>query len=200
MIEHVQELVEVWAIGASRLRTGSSGDVAINAIEDLRLHTVDVIASITFGTSLNGTRTLLNYLEANPSAGPSSRLEVPQLVLDLEVLLHTIADGGMFPVPSLLPWWTRTFNRKWCSAIGRIHAVLTTRLQTARAEYASETRDSEKPAPHKAENLLEMILEREREDEYKGVAALTESEIVDELTTFALGGAESKPNYTYETV
>lgn len=193
MIEHVQELVEVWAIGASRLRTGSSGDVAINAIEDLRLHTVDVIASITFGTSLNGTRTLLNYLEANPSAGPSSRLEVPQLVLDLEVLLHTIADGGMFPVPSLLPWWTRTFNRKWCSAIGRIHAVLTTRLQTARAEYASETRDSEKPAPHKAENLLEMILEREREDEYKGVAALTESEIVDELTTFALGGAESKP-------
>jgi hypothetical protein len=45
-----------------------------------------------------------------------------------------------------------------------------------------------------------MILEREREDEYKGVVALTESEIVDELTTFALGGAESKPNYTYETV
>ncbi|KAJ7914757.1 cytochrome P450 [Mycena leptocephala] len=159
IVEHVQELVEVWAIGASRLRTGSSGDVAINAIEDLRLHTVDVIASIMFGTSLNGTRTLLNYLEATPSAGPSSRLEVPQLVRDLEVLLHTIADGGMFPVPSLLPWWTRTFNRKWRSAIGRIHAGLRTRLQTARAEHTSETRNSEKPAAHKAENVLDIILE-----------------------------------------
>ncbi|KAJ7862214.1 cytochrome P450 [Mycena leptocephala] len=193
IVEHVQELVEVWAIGASRLRTGSSGDVAINAIEDLRLHTVDVIASIMFGTSLNGTRTLLNYLEATPSAGPSSRLEVPQLVRDLEVLLHTIADGGMFPVPSLLPWWTRTFNRKWRSAIGRIHAGLRTRLQTARAEHTSETRNSEKPAAHKAENVLDIILEREREDEYKGVAALTESEIIDELTTFALGGSETTP-------
>jgi cytochrome P450 len=144
-----------------------------------------------FGTSLNGTKTLLNYLEATPSAGPSSRLEVPQLVRDLEVLLHTIANGGMFPVPSLLPWWTRTFNRKWRSAIGRIHAGLRTRLQTARAEHASETRTSEKPAAHKAQNVLDIILEREREDEYKGVAALTESEIIDELTTFALGGSES---------
>ncbi|KAJ7347439.1 cytochrome P450 [Mycena albidolilacea] len=192
MIEHVQELVEVWAIGASQLRTGSSGDVAINAIEDLRLLTVDIIASITFGTSFNGTRALLNYLEATPEAGPSSRLEVPQLVLDLEVLLHTIADGGMFLLPSLLPWWTRTFNRKWRSAIGRVHAGLRTRLQTARAEYASETRD-ERPAAHKAENLLDIILEREREDGYKGVVALTESEIIDELTTFALGGAETTP-------
>jgi cytochrome P450 len=190
MIEHVQELVEVWAIGASQLRTGSSGDVAINAIEDLRLLTVDIIASITFGTSFNGTRALLNHLEATPSAGPSSRLEVPQLVLDLEVLLHTIADGGMFLLPSFLPWWTRTFNHKWRSAIGRVHAGLRTRLQTARAEYASETRD-ERPAAHKAENLLDIILEREREDGYKGVVALTESEIIDELTTFALGGAES---------
>jgi cytochrome P450 len=199
MVEHVQELVDVWAIGASQLRTGFSGDVAINAIEDLRLLTVDIIASITFGTSFNGTRALLNYLEATPSAGPSSRLEVPQLVLDLEVLLHTIADGGMFPVPSLLPWWTRTFNRKWRSAIGRVHASLRTRLQTARVEYASEARD-DRPAAHKAENVLDIILERERQDGYKGVGALTESEVIDELTTFALGGAESTSHHSYQSV
>jgi cytochrome P450 len=191
MVEHVQELVDVWAIGARRLGTGSSPDVAINAINDLRLLTVDIIASITFGTSLNGIKTLLDYLEANPSAGPSSRLDIPPLGVDLEVLLHTIAGGGRFPIPSLLPWWTRNFNRKWRKAIDRIHDNLRRRLQTARAEYALQARDPEKPAAHKADNVLDIILEREREDELKGVVALTESEIIDELTTYALGGSES---------
>lgn len=191
MVEHVQELVDVWAIGARRLRTGSSPDVAINAINDLRLLTVDIIASITFGTSLNGIKTLLDYLEANLSAGPSSRLEIPQLVVDLEMLSHTIAGGIRFPIRSLLPWWTRNFNRPWRKAIGRIHDNLRRRLQTARAEYALHAKGSEKPAAHKADNVLDIILEREREDESKGVVALTESEIIDELTSYALGGTES---------
>ncbi|KAF8188875.1 cytochrome P450 [Mycena galopus ATCC 62051] len=191
MVEHIQELVEVWAIGARRLGTGSSVDVAINAINDPRLLTVDIIASITFGTSLNGVKTLVDYLEANPSAEPSSRLEIPQLVLDLEVLLHTIAGGGRFLIPSLLPWWTRTFNYKWRDAIERIHDGLKRRLQTARAEYALQAKGQEKPDARKADNVLDIILEREREDESKGVVALTESEIIDELTTYALGGSET---------
>ncbi|KAJ6628495.1 cytochrome P450 [Mycena sp. CBHHK59/15] len=191
MVDHVQELVDVWAVGARRLGTGSSADVAINAIDDLRLLTVDIIASITFGTSLNGVKASLDYLEANPSAGASSRLEIPQLVVDLEVLLHTIAGGGRFPIRSLLPWWTRNFNRKWRKAIDRIHDNLRRRLQTARAEYALQAKGSEKPAAHKADNVLDIILEREREDESKGVVALTESEIIDELTTYALGGSET---------
>ncbi|KAJ7815931.1 cytochrome P450 [Mycena leptocephala] len=191
MVEHVQELVDVWAIGARRLGTGSSPDVAINALNDLRLLTTDIIASITFGTSLNGIKTLLDYLEANPSAGPSSRLEIPQLVVDIEVLFGTIAGGGRFPIRSLLPWWTRNFNRKWRKAIDRIHDTLRRRLQTARAEYTLQAKGQEKPAAHKADNVLDIILEREREDESKGVVALTESEIIDELMTYALGGSET---------
>jgi cytochrome P450 len=191
MVEHVQELVDLWAIGARRLGTGSSPDVAINASNDLTLLSVDIIASITFGTSFNGIKSSLDYLEANPSAGPSSRLEIPQLVVDLEVLSHTIAGGRRFPIRSLLPWWTRNFNRKCRKAIDRIHDTLRRRLQTARAEYTLLAKGPEKPAAHKADNVLDIILEREREDESKGIAALTESEIIDELTTYALGGSES---------
>ncbi|KAJ7815712.1 cytochrome P450 [Mycena leptocephala] len=191
MVEHVQELVDLWAIGARRLGTGSSPDVAINASNDLTLLSVDIIASITFGTSFSGVKSSLDYLEANPSAGPSSRLEIPQLVVDLEVLSHTIAGGRRFPIRSLLPWWTRNFNRKWRKAIDRIHDTLRRRLQTARAEYTLLAKGPEKPAAHKADNVLDIILEREREDESKGIAALTESEIIDELTTYALGGSET---------
>ncbi|KAJ6608065.1 cytochrome P450, partial [Mycena sp. CBHHK59/15] len=176
IVDLKQELIDLWSVGAKRLGTGGSTDIAINALDDIRLATIDVIASITFGASFNGVKASLDYLEANPSAAPSSRPEITKLAADLEVLLDTIGDGVLFPAPSLLPWLTRNFNRKWRKAINN---------------YALEGKDSEKPAAHKADNVLDMIMEREREDQSKGAVALTEAEIIDELTTFALGGSET---------
>ncbi|KAJ7459952.1 cytochrome P450 [Mycena latifolia] len=191
IVDLIQELVDLWSVGAKRLGKGGSTDVAINALDDIRLATIDVIASITFGASFNGVKASLEHLEANPSASPSSRPEIPKLAADLEVLLDTIGDGVLFPAPSLLPWLTRNFNRKWRKAIKSTHDNLRRRLYTAEAEYTLEGKDSEKPAAHKADNVLEMIMEREREDHSKGAVALTEAEIIDELTTFALGGSET---------
>jgi cytochrome P450 len=190
IVDLMQELVDLWSIGAKRM--GGSND-AINVLNDIRLATIDVIASITFGASFDGVKASLDYLEANPSASASARPEIPKLAADLEVLLDTIGDGVLFPAPRLLPWLTRNFNSKWRKAIDSTHAYLRGRLYTARADYALEGRESEKAAAHKADNVLDMIMEREKEDLAKGAEALSEAEIIDELTTFALGGSESTP-------
>ncbi|KAJ7271167.1 cytochrome P450 [Mycena rebaudengoi] len=187
----MQELVNLWHIAAKRLGTEGSPDVAFNAFDDLRLAAIDVITSITFGTSFNGVQASLDYLEANPSAAPSSRPVIPKLVTDIDILADTIGDGFYFPAPRLLPWLTRNFNRKWRNAINSTHDFLRRRLYAARADYALEGRDTEKPAASKADNVLEMILEREREDSSRGVAPLSEAEIIDELLSIALGGGTS---------
>ncbi|KAJ7091852.1 cytochrome P450 [Mycena belliarum] len=186
IVDSMQELIDLWATSAKRLENNG----VINALDDIRLATIDVIASITFGQSFYGVKASQEHLDANPSAGASSRPEIPQMAADLETLLDTIGDGVMFPAPSLLPWLTRTFNRKWLKAITKTHANLRRRLYTAQADYALEG-NSEKPAAHKADNVLEMILEREREDKEKGLQALSEAEVIDELMTFALGGSET---------
>ncbi|KAJ6597516.1 cytochrome P450 [Mycena vulgaris] len=188
IIDIVQELLDLWSDGAKRLGTGPSNDIAIDALDDIRLATLDMIASITFGASLNGVKASLNYLEAKPSGAPSSRPDIPQIAADLEVLLDTIADGVLFPAPRLLPWLTRNFNRKWRKSINRIHDNLRKRLYAARAEYALDGTNLEIPAAHKADNVLNMIMEREKEDQSKGAVSLTEAEIIDELTALALGG------------
>jgi cytochrome P450 len=188
IVDHIQELVDLWSVGAKRL--GGPND-AIDILVDTRLVTIDIIASITFGASFNGMKTSLDYLEGNPSAYASSRHEIPKLAADLQVLLDTIGDGAMFPAPSLLPWLTRNFNRKWRKAINSTHDYLRRRLYTVRADYAREGRESENAAACEADNVLDMIMEREKEDLAKGAETLSEAEIIDELTTFALGGSES---------
>ncbi|KAJ6563669.1 cytochrome P450 [Mycena vulgaris] len=191
IVDRMQELVDLWSVAAKRLAVGSSIEVAFNALDDIRLSSIDVIASITFGASFDGVQASLEYLEGNPSASPSSRPAIPKLVADLEVLLETIGKGIFFPVHTLLPWWTRTFNHKWRKALSSTHGYLRSRLYSARADYEAEHNTSEKPAAHKADNVLDIILEREREDQRRGAETLTEAEIIDELTTFALGGSET---------
>ncbi|KAF8194043.1 cytochrome P450 [Mycena galopus ATCC 62051] len=188
MVDLMQELVDLWSAGAKRL--GGSTD-AIDVLNDIRLATIDVIASITFGASFNGVKTSLDYLDSHPDASHSARPEIPKLAADLEVLLDTIGDGVLFPAPRWLPWLTRNFNRKWRKAITSTHAYLRGRLYAARADYALEGRDAEKASASQADNVLDMIMEREKEDRAKGAEALTEAEIIDELTTLALGGSET---------
>ncbi|KAF8212986.1 cytochrome P450, partial [Mycena galopus ATCC 62051] len=50
---------------------------------------------------------------------------------------------------------------------------------------------AEKASASQADNVLDMIMEREKEDRTKGAEALTEAEIIDELMTLALGGSET---------
>ncbi|KAJ7067242.1 cytochrome P450 [Mycena amicta] len=189
IVDRMQELVDLWSVAIKRLDV--STEVAFDALDDIRLSSIDVITSITFGASFDGIKASLEYLEENPSVSPSSRPAIPKLVADLEVLLETIGNGIFFPFHSLLPWWTRTFNHKWRKALTSTHGYLRSRLYSARADYEAERNTSEKPAAHKADNVLDIILEREREDQRRGAETLTEAEIIDELTTFALGGSET---------
>ncbi|KAJ7280942.1 cytochrome P450 [Mycena rebaudengoi] len=191
MVDLMQALVDLWAVASKRL--GAGPDVAIDVYDDIRFATIDVIASIAFGTgaSFSGVQTSLDYLEANLSAGPSARPEVPKLVSDLQVLLDTIGDGVLFPAPSFLPWLTRNFNRKWRNALTSSHKFLKNRLYAARANYSLDAKDADKPAANVADNVLDMILDKEREDQLRGTEALTEAEIIDELLVFALGGSET---------
>ncbi|KAJ7505699.1 cytochrome P450 [Mycena galericulata] len=189
MVDVIQELVDLWAVASKRL--GAGPDVAINVYADIRFATMDAIASITFGASFNGIKTSLDYLEANSSAGPSARPEVPKLVSDLEVLLDTIGDGALFPAPSFLPWLTRNFNRKWRNALTSTHQFLKSRLYAARANYGLYANDADRPAASAADNVLDMILEKEKEDQLRGAEALTEADIIDELLVFVLGGYDT---------
>ncbi|KAJ7354178.1 cytochrome P450 [Mycena albidolilacea] len=188
LVELMQELVDLWTVAAKRLP--GSPDVAIDAMDDIRLASIDMMAAIAFGGSFKSIKTSLDFLEATPAAGPSDRPEVPKLASDLQVLLDVIAEGIHFPVLSLLPFLTRNFNKKFRRAIDSIHGNMRTRLNATRMEYAEAAKDGGK-ALSEADNVLDMILEREREDMGKGVQALTESEILDELTLFALGGSET---------
>ncbi|KAJ7853816.1 cytochrome P450 [Mycena olivaceomarginata] len=188
LVELMQELVDLWTVAAKRLP--GSPDVAIDAMDDIRLASIDVIAAIAFGGSFKSVKTSLDFLEATPAAGPSARPEVPKLATDLQDLLDVITEGIMFPAPSLLPFLTRNFSKKWSRAIDSIHGNMRTRLNATRTEYTEAAEDGGK-ALSEADNVLDMILEREREDMGKGVQALTESEILDELTLFALGGSET---------
>ncbi|KAJ7790786.1 cytochrome P450 [Mycena olivaceomarginata] len=194
LVELMQELVDLWTVAAKRLP--GSPDVAIDAMDDIRLASIDMMAAIAFGGSFKSIKTSLDFLEATPAAGPSNRPEVPKLASDLQVLLDVIAEGIHFPVLSLLPFLTRNFNKKFRRAINSIHGNMRTRLNATRTEYAEAAKDGGK-ALNEADNVLDMILEREREDMGKGVQALTESEILDELTLFALGGSESPHRHNH---
>ncbi|KAF7309060.1 Cytochrome P450 [Mycena kentingensis (nom. inval.)] len=188
MVDLIQELIDLWTLASKRL---SGPTDALNAYDDIRSATIDIIASITFGASFNGGKTAYEYLEAHPELRGDARPESAQLPDDLQILLDTIGDGVLFPAPRLLPWITRTFNRKWRAALQRSHAFLKARLDGAREEYRLDERDEKRPAAAEADNVLDMILEKEKADQLRGTDALTETEIIDELLVFALGGSET---------
>ncbi|KAF7309083.1 Cytochrome P450 [Mycena kentingensis (nom. inval.)] len=188
MAELVQEIIDLWSLGSKRLSGPSD---AISALDDIRCATLDIIASITFGASVNAGKAAHEYLEAHPEAPPDARPAPPRLVADLQVLLDTLAKGVLFPIPTLVPWITRAFNRKWRASLNRTHAFLKGRLSAARAEYMLDERDASRPAPSEANNVLDMIFEKERADELRGAEALSEAEIIDELLVYALAGSET---------
>jgi cytochrome P450 len=161
-------------------------------MEDIRLASIDVIASITFGMSFNSIRTAVDFLESEPYAPASSRPPTPSLARSLEQLLETIGRNALFPIPSLLTWWTRMFDTKWNRAHKHMHQFLGDKLDKARQEYEISGQNQRKPEARLADNVLDMILEKEREEKLKGDAPLSRSEMIDELATYALGGSESE--------
>ncbi|KAJ7152702.1 cytochrome P450 [Mycena crocata] len=190
IVEQAQELVELWSICAPRLKPvvsgGSTTDIAISAEQDLRLATIDVISSIIFGTSFNCTKASAEYVISNPSASPSARPKLLKLGQDLQVLMDSVGEGMKLWAPVRL-WYQRNLNRKWRGAKQRTLDFLTEQLRAARA--ANE--GSEKIGANRADNVLEMIIEREKEDAGKGVEGLRGDEILDTMTLFAIGGFET---------
>ena len=49
--ENITELVELWSLCSERMLADPKGGHAFSAMDDLRLVTIDIIASIVFGTS-----------------------------------------------------------------------------------------------------------------------------------------------------
>ena len=186
------EMIQLWSLSSERLRKGDSKERAFNAMDDIRLSTIDVIASITFGTSFNSIRTAVEFLESEPHAPASKRPPTPILARSLEQLLITIGRNSLFPIPNLLTWWTRTFDTEWNRAHKHLHRFLGDKLDEARQVYESSGQSEKRPEARSADNVLDMILEKEKEGQLKGEAALNRSEILDELATYALGGSESK--------
>ena len=192
MTESIMEMIQLWSLSSERLRKGDSKERAFNAMDDIRLSTIDVIASITFGTSFNSIRTAIEFLESEPHAPASKRPPTPILARSLEQLMVTIGKNALFPIPNLLTWWTRTFDTEWNRAHKHLNRYLGDKLDEARRAYESSGQSEKKPEARSADHVLDMILEKEKEGQLKGEAALSRSEIIDELATYALGGSESK--------
>jgi hypothetical protein len=192
MTQSIMEMVELWTLSSERLRNKDSSEQAFSATDDIRLASIDVIASITFGASFNSIRNALELLESDHQAAASKRPPTPALAHALEQLLETISDGMLFPFPSLFTWWTRTFDTKWDRAHKLLFKFLETKLGQAREAHEMLGHSDKQPQARLADNVLDMILEKEREDLLKGEEALTHQEILDELATYALAGSESK--------
>jgi cytochrome P450 len=191
MTESIMEMIELWTLSSERLRKQGSTERAFSAMDDIRLSAIDVIASITFGTSFNSIRAAIDLLDSDPQLGASIRPPTPALAHALEQLLETIGRNALFPVPSLLTIWTRTFDREWNRARRLLYSFLEAKLDKAREAFESSGQNELKPEARSADNVLDMILEKEKEDHLKGEKALSKSEILDELATYALGGSES---------
>src|SRR5277367_6241571 len=111
------------------------GERAFSAMDDLRLLTIDIITSITFGTSFGSTRAATDLLNSDRQAGTSTRPPTPKLACAMQDFLDTMGETMFFPFPSLLPWWTRTFNKKFRRARNILHAFLGEKLDVAKMTY-----------------------------------------------------------------
>jgi cytochrome P450 len=191
MTECGMELVQLWTLCSERLRADPAGEHAFSALDDLRLATIDIIASITFGTSFGSTKAAVDLLTADRQAGPSARPPTPELACVLQDLLDTVGDSVFFPFPRILPWWTRTFNKKWRRAHNILYTFLGKKLDAAKITYNIGDRQHARVGSRKADNVLEMILEKEKEDNQKGNDTLGRGELLDELAMYAVAGSES---------
>jgi hypothetical protein len=64
--------------------------------------------------------------------------------------------------------------------------------------YDTLEHQNDKLAARNADNVLEMILEKEKEDHLKGNEPLTRSEILDELAGYAIAGSECMPHHHFQ--
>ena len=190
MTETVMELVELWSLCSERMHADPKGERAFSAIDDIRLFTIDVIASITFGTSFGSTKAAIDLLNSDHQARTSTRPPTPELACAMQDFIDTMRGTMFFPILSLLPWWTRTFNKKFRRARNILHAFLGEKLDAAKITYGISDKLSH-VGSRKADNVLEMIVEKEKEDSLKGGDTLSRNELIDELATYALGGSES---------
>jgi cytochrome P450 len=191
MTESVMELVELWSLCSERMLADPKGERAFSAIDDIRLFTIDIIASITFGTSFGSTKAAIDLLNSDHQAGTSTRPPTPDLACALQDFLDTMGETLFFPFMSLLPWWTRTFNKKFRRARNILHAVLGEKLDAAKIMYGISDEQHSGVGSSKADNVLEMIVEKEKEETLKGNNPLSRNELIDELITYALGASES---------
>ena len=191
MTESVMELVQLWTLSSERLRADPTGEHAFSALDDLRLATIDIIASITFGTSFGSINAAVNLLTADRQAGPSTRPPTPELACVVQDLLDNVGDTIFFPFPRILPWWTRTFNKKWRRARDILFTFLGEKLDAAKITYSIGDGQHARVGSRKADNVLEMIIEKEKEDHLKGNDSLGRGELLDELAMYAIAGSES---------
>jgi cytochrome P450 len=190
MTETVMELVELWSLCSERMLADPEEERAFSAMDDLRLFTIDIIASITFGTSFGSTKAAIDLLNSDHQAGTSTRPPTPELACVLQDFLDTGGETMFFPFLSLLPWWTRTFNKKFRRARNILHAFLGEKLDAAKITYGISDKLSQ-VGSRKADNVLEMIVEKEKEETLKGNDPLSRNELIDELATYALAGSGS---------
>jgi cytochrome P450 len=191
MTKVIMELIHLWSLSSDRLRSAPTTDRAFSAMDDIRLATIDIIASITFGTSFDSIRAAVDLLESEAQAGASKRPPTADLPSTIDQILKTIGRNAVSPSPFLREFWTKNFDRKWNSARKSFYTFLGAKLDAARAMYDPSQCQRDIPAARRADNVLEMILEKEREGHLKGIEVLTRSEIMDELATYVLGGSES---------
>jgi cytochrome P450 len=190
MTENIMELVELWMLCSERMLTDPEGGHAFSAMDDLRLVTIDILASIIFGTSFGSTKAAIDILSSDRQAGPSTRPPTPELSCALQDFLDTTSEALFSPTASLLPWWTRTFNKKFRRARKILHTFLEEKLDAAKIMYG--VRDEHSSAgSRKADNVLEMIVEKEKEDTLIGNDPLSRSELIDELAMYAIAGSGS---------
>ena len=200
MTENIMELVELWMLCSERMLADPKMGHAFSAMDDLRLVTIDILASIIFGTSFGSTKAAIDILSSDRQAGTSTRPPTPELSCALQDFLDTIGDSVFFPFPSLLPWWTRTFNKKFRRARKMLHAFLGGKLDAAKITYGINDEQHSGVGSRKADNVLEMIVEKEKEDTLKGGGTLNRNEVIDDLAVYALGGSESEYQRTLYSI
>jgi cytochrome P450 len=197
MTENVMELVELWALCSERMLADPEGGHAFSAMDDLRLVTIDIITSVTFGTSFGSTKSAVDLLTSDRQAGTSTRPPAPELSCVLQDFFDAMGEVMFFPFPSLLPWWVRTFNKKFRRARKILHTLLGEKLDAAKITYGTRDEQHSGVGSRKADNVLEMIVEKEKEDTLKGNDPLSRNELIDELVLYAMAGSESAYRRTF---
>jgi hypothetical protein len=72
-----------------------------------------------------------------------------------------------------------------------LYTFLGKKLDAAKITYNIGDRQHARVGSRKADNVLEMILEKEKEDNLKGNDTLGRGELLDELAIYAVAGSES---------